>query len=263
MTTGALIFAYENEAFDYVRMAAWAAANVQRHLDIPVALVTDQPTDRSFDRVIIHNRAATDTRWFEDVQQLASWNNSTRPDAFDLTPWDRTLLIDADYVVASDRLKTILDTAGDIFACHNRAQDATGLNNFVALNRLGAYDWPLCWATVMVFDRTRHARAVFDSMKMIRDRWPHYQKIYRDRSRTFRNDHALTIALNMASGHTGYHGAIPWCLTTVMPEHELSKIDQDHYRLTYHKPDNRRAWLEIKDQDFHAMGKRSLMSMIT
>ena len=262
MTTGAVIFAYNNEAFDYVRMAAWTAANVRRHLDIPVALVTDQPTDHEFEHVILHPTPPRDRRWFEDAKCQVAWNNWSRPDVWDLTPWDRTLLIDADYVVASDRLRALLDHPGEVFFCHDRAQDATGMNDFAALNRLGAYDWPLCWATVIVFDRAPHARLTFESMRMIRDNWLHYQQIYHDRGRNYRNDHALTIALNITNGHVLGNNHIPWPLITVMPEHRLTEVSQDRYRLTYRKPDNRTAYIEVAGQDFHAMGKQSLMDMI-
>lgn len=263
MTTGAVIFAYNNEAFDYVRMAAWAAANVRRHLGIPVALITDRLPNGDFDQVILHPSPAQDHRWFDDVQRRVPWNNWSRPDVYDLTPWDRTLLIDADYVVASDRLRTLIDATGELFVCHDRAQDASGQNDFVSLNRLGFYDWPLSWATVVVFDRGRHAQSVFDSMKMIRDNWSHYQRIYHDRSKTYRNDHALTIALNMVNGHTSASKHIPWSLLTVMPEQRLTQIDQDHYRLTFRKPDNRWSWIDLQGQDFHAMGKQSLMDLIS
>lgn len=262
MTTGAVIFAYDNEAFDYVRMAEWAAANVRRHLGIPVALITDRPTDRDFDRVILHDSPAQDRRWFDDAKRSASWNNWSRPDAYDLTPWDRTLLIDADYVIASDQLQPLLHTSGDTFICHDRAQDVTGLNDFAALNRLGRYDWKLCWATVMIFDRHSHATAIFDSMKIIRRHWPHYQRIYHDRSRTYRNDHALTIALNIANGHAGTADSIPWPLMTVMPEHTLTQIAADHYRLTFKNSHDRSCYVELRGQDFHAMGKQSLMDLI-
>ena len=263
MTTGAVIFAYNNEAFDYVRMAAWTAANLRRHLDIPVALVTDRSTDGDFDQVILHPSPARDRRWFDDAQQQVAWNNWSRPDVYELTPWDRTLLIDADYVVASDQLRTLLDARSETFACHDRARDVTGMNDFAALNRLGRYDWPLCWATVIVFDRGQHARMVFDSMKMIRDNWSHYQRIYHDRGRTYRNDHALTIALNIVNGHAPAPNHIPWPLMTATPEHRLTQIDQDHYRLVFRKPDNRLCQIEMQGQDFHAMGKQSLIDLIT
>ena len=41
MTRGVLIFAFNNEHTDYVRMAAWCAKRIHRHLDLPVSVVTN------------------------------------------------------------------------------------------------------------------------------------------------------------------------------------------------------------------------------
>lgn len=263
MTTGALIFAYNNDAFDYLRMAAWSAANIRRHLDIPVAVVTDQPTDLDFDQVIVHAAPTSGERWFADANRRVPWHNHSRPDAWDLSPWDRTLLIDADYVVASDRLTTILAHTKSAVLCHQHATDVTGMNDFRALNRLGRHDISLAWATVMIFDRSPHAKLIFQCMRMIRDNWSHYQHIYQDRSRTYRNDHALTIALAITNGHVLSPCQIPWSLSSVVPEHRVSQLAQDRYRVDFITTNNRPAWIEIAEQDFHAMGKQSLMSMLS
>lgn len=262
MTTGALIFAYNNESFDYVRMAAWSAANIRRHLDIPVAVVTDHPTDLPFDQVILQDSIARDTRWFGDIDRRVLWNNHGRPDAFDLTPWDRTLLIDADYVVASDRLACLLshDKAG--FLCHRWASDITNQNDFFSLNHFGRYNMPLYWATVVIFNRDRSSQHVFDCMKMIREHWIHYKQIYHDKSKTYRNDHALSIALNMINGHQSHIDHIPWSLSSVLPDMRLQQLDQDCYRVDYVKSDNRPAWIEVANHDFHAMNKQSLGKII-
>jgi hypothetical protein len=66
MTTGALIFAYNNGVTDYVSMAAWTAKNIRRHLGIPVAVVTDQPTAYNFDKVVLCEATSTNERWFDD-----------------------------------------------------------------------------------------------------------------------------------------------------------------------------------------------------
>ena len=261
MTTGALIFAYNNQAFDYVGMAAWSAANIRRHLGIPVAVVTDKPTDLAFDRVIVHDEPAVDSRWFTDIDQRVSWNNRARCHAWDLTPWDRTLLLDADYVVASDRLGLLLD--GDRLLCHDRAIDVTGQNDFHTLNHFGRYHMFLWWATVVVFSHDDHARHVFDCMKMIRDNWSHYKNIYQDRSKTYRNDHALSIAINIVNGHQTAIDSIPWDLATVLPEYQVRAMDQDTYRIDFSRTDGRKAWMAVRDQDLHVMGKQSLQDMIT
>jgi hypothetical protein len=119
MTTGALIFAFNNEKTDYVAMAAWSARNIHRHLGFPVAVVTDQeyhPELSVFDQVISAEPSSGGTRNFEDYQATLTWHNASRPDAYNLTPWDNTLLLDADYIVASDQLRHVCTNGRDLQA---------------------------------------------------------------------------------------------------------------------------------------------------
>ena len=140
MTTGALIFAFDNESTNYIAMAGWSARNIRRWLNIPVAIVTDaNPRDSrlsGFDQVIPATASAGGTRWFEDYQATVTWHNAGRIDAYALSPWDQTLVLDADYVVASDQLKILLNSNQE-FLAHAAAYDITGVNNFVALNEYG------------------------------------------------------------------------------------------------------------------------------
>ena len=56
MTTGALIFAFNNSDIDYVSMAAWSAGNIRRHLGIGTTVITDskQAVNNSiFEHVIL------------------------------------------------------------------------------------------------------------------------------------------------------------------------------------------------------------------
>ena len=52
MTTGVVIFAFDNEHVDYTGMAAWSAHNIHRNLDLPVCLITDtkKPNCAAFDQ---------------------------------------------------------------------------------------------------------------------------------------------------------------------------------------------------------------------
>lgn len=261
MTAGALIFAHNNEQYDYVAMAEWAAKRIRRHLGIPVALVTDLPTDRNFDKVILWDRSTKQTRKFGNEAKPVIWNNHSRVDAYDLSPWDKTLVLDADYVVASGNLKVLLDADVD-FLAHRWAHDITGVNDFRGLNYFGDYDMPQWWATVMVFRKTTHSHVVFECMKMIRSNWGHYCDIYHNPSRIYRNDHALSIALNIACGHQNQIDEIPWSLATIMPGARLQQLDQDRFRVDFQKYDQRPAWIELLNQDFHAMGKDQLEAVI-
>jgi len=265
MTTGALIFAFDNESTDYVTMAGWSARNIRRWLNIPVAIVTDasprDPRVSGFDHVIAADAASGGTRWFEDYQASVTWHNAGRTEAYDLTPWHRTLVLDADYVVASDQLKILLNSDQD-FLAHAAAYDITSQDNFVALNQYGEYRMPMSWATVMMFRRGAHAELIFDCMKMVRANWRHYKDLYKISGLTFRNDHALSIALNIVNGQTLQYNSIPWNLSTVTPEHTLTRLSKDCYRIDYKDQDQRPRWTMIRNQDFHAMGKQHLERII-
>ena len=261
MTTGALIFAYNNEQTDYVAMAAWTAKNIRRHLGIPVALVTDRPTELKFEQVIIQESTSDNGRWFGDYNTNVKWHNTTRVNAYELTPWKQTLVLDADYVVASNQLTTVLESPQE-FLAHRWAYDITGLNDFNGLNYFGSNRMPMWWATVMMFRRSDHAQLIFETMTMIRDNWTHYRNIYKNSSGTYRNDHALSIALGVVNGHTLDHAGIPWNLASLTPEHKLTQLKTDHYRVDFLTSDQKPRWIELCNQDFHAMGKKTLGAIV-
>ena len=246
MTIGALIFARNNEEIDYVAMAEWSACNIKRHLGIPTHIITDTAPNNN-------------TRHFTDIGNV-TWHNHNRMDAYHLSPWDRTLVLDADYVVASDQLKVLLEIDQD-FLAHRQAYDVTGCNNFEGLNYFGNNRMPMWWATVMMFRKSNHARLIFESMQMIRDNWGHYRNLYKNTTATYRNDHALTIALGIVNGHTLDHNSIPWALASLTPEHQLTQLDQDSYRVDFINTENKARWITLQ-QDFHAMGKQQLGAIV-
>jgi hypothetical protein len=247
MKTGALIFAYNNESIDYVAMAQWSAQNIQRHLGIPTTIITQ------------HAPPGGNTRYFEDVGTV-TWHNLNRMDAYKLSPYDQTLVLDADYVVASDQLKMLLHSNED-FMCHRWAYDITGLQTFDDLNYFGTYKFPMWWATVMLFKRSNTAEIIFETMQMIRDNWDHYRHLYANSRTTYRNDHALSIALNIENGHTLRTTDIPWKLASLTPGHRLMQLDKDAYQVNFVTPDGKSKWIELQ-QDFHAMGKQQLGEIV-
>jgi hypothetical protein len=261
MTTGALIFAFNNEQTDYLSMAAWSAKNIHRHLGIPVAVVTDYENPLGdFDYVVNTQAQSGGQRYFSDYDTNVTWHNTNRMDAYKLSPWDQTLVLDADYVIASDQLRTVLNSRQD-FMCYRRAWDVTGLQTFEDLNYFGNHRMPMWWATVMMFRRSTAAELLFDSMQMIRDNWTHYRNLYKNSNPTYRNDHALSIALNTLNGHTLQVDGIPGTLASLTPEHRLTQLDADSYRVDFSTPDKKARWITLT-QDFHAMGKQQLGAIV-
>jgi len=248
MTTGALIFARNNEHIDYEAMARWSAKNIERHLGIPTHIITDD------------SAPSTNTRHFTDVGAV-TWHNLNRMDAYRLTPWDCTLVLDADYVVASNQLQAVLDADQD-FLAHRWAYDITGQDDFEQYNYFGSTHMPMTWATVMMFRRSIQAQLIFESMAMVRDNWAHYRSLYKNARATYRNDHALSIALNIVDGHTAHSASIPWSLASLTPSHQLTQLQADHYRVDFVNTQGQARWIKLQDQDFHAMGKKHLGAIV-
>jgi polyphosphate kinase len=69
MTTGALIFARNNEHTDYVAMAQWSARNIERHLGIETHIVTDDSRQIQAQDIL------------QDVGTV-TWHNTNRMDAY-------------------------------------------------------------------------------------------------------------------------------------------------------------------------------------
>jgi hypothetical protein len=254
MKSGAVIFAVGAGALDYVAMARWSAVRIDRLLQLPTTLITDQNIDaKIFDQVIKVDPSRADrTRWFDDLGDSIPWYNLDRCDAFDLSPYDRTLLLDADYVIASDALKTVMDH--DRFWCFRHAISAGGPHSW---DTFGRHGHPQYWATVMAFDKNIQSGFIFDSMRMIRDNWQHYRDLFHIDSSLYRNDYALSMALPLVNGHV--HPVMPAVasMINVLPEHSLLQEDQDRFVVEYGPPDRRRR-SSLNHQDFHAMCKHNL-----
>jgi hypothetical protein len=267
MTTGALIFAFNNAEIDYVSMAAWNAGNIQRHLGIPTSLVTDcidpdlTNVYNKFDRVIVVDKPQAGTRHFEDIGATVDWYNTNRMDAYTLTPYDQTLVIDADFVVANDVLTVSLALDRD-FQCYRKAYDVTGSDDFTSLNTFGEHSFPMWWATVMIFKKSTTAQYIFDSMQMVRDNWQHYRDLYKIQRPTYRNDFALSISLGIYSGHTLNVDSIHHQMASMLPHHRLQQLDKDDYRVEYTTGTGTLKYIMLRGINFHAMCKRDLGAIV-
>lgn len=262
MTRGALLFAYNNDYTDYLALAAWSAGNIRRHLAIPVAVITnitDSPLSNRFDQVIHADPAPASSRWFGDYETHVTWHNVNRWQAYDLTPWDHTLLLDTDYVVASDRLATVFKSQPDLlcFRHSNLLSDPDQL----LLPTFGRHAMPMYWATVIWFRRSPAAAYVFDAMHMIQQHWSHYRELYGINEDTFRNDYALSIALGIVNGHSGAVDTMPWSMPSALPEQtlEMRRLDDQHlWFLSWQNDQAITRSMSFSGIDFHAMGKRDL-----
>jgi hypothetical protein len=197
MSEGACIIASNSSDLDYIGLAAINARLIRKHLGLPVCLLTpDRDSHPDFDKVIaIDARPSSKRSMLKGNDHITyEWKNDHRIDAIDHSPWSRTLLLDADYIVMSDLLRPLLD-CNESFMMVDSVYDITGRNSFSAMRRLPDGSVDQRWATVMCFDKS--AKHVFDAAAMVRQDYGYYAAMFGFSSRPFRNDFAFSIAAHL------------------------------------------------------------------
>ena len=112
MTRGVILFAFNSPKYNYYEMAKHTAKRVEHFLKLPVTLVTDDdsmPKDEYelWDKVV---KITPDKNNFRD---WGMWINKGRYMAYELSPYNETLLLDVDYIVNSTKLLTLFDIDTD------------------------------------------------------------------------------------------------------------------------------------------------------
>lgn len=277
MTTGALIYAQNNSSVDYVKLAVFAAKQVKKYLDIPISIVTDSPgwleesqPDHVFDQIINFVPTNTDyhQRRFNDgalSSRILEWKNLERATAYELSPYDRTLVLDSDYIVNSTILKNALLVDSE-FQIYKNCFDISGWRTNNAYKRINPYSIPFYWATVFVFDKTPMTKAFFDLIMYIRQNWNYFRTLYNIEFPTFRNDFAFSIAIHNMNGKSDgiFASELPGSMNYITDRDFLISIDDNDMKFLIEKEN----WLgeytlaKVQNLDVHVMNKYSLARFI-
>lgn len=272
MTQGALIFAQNNALVDYVKMAEFAASRISKHLDIPVSLVTDTPeqvTSGIFDQVIILNKTLTPgQKTFNDgtVQHRnIEWKNLARSGTFNLTPYDKTLVIDSDYIINSSVLKPAFDRDFDLQIYQN-SMPLANWRNTLEFTRLSQYSIPFYWATTFIFEKNPVTEAFFSLVEYIKVNWMYYRQLYNVTSTIFRNDHAFSIAIHLMNNKSNgdFAAELPGIMTYITDKDMLVSIKDNDMQFLIQKERSLSEYIPAKTSgiDVHVMNKVSLLRAI-
>lgn len=275
MNTGVVIFAHNNRKIDYSQMAVIAAGLARKHLGVPVSLITDQSTveymqqidtydlaQRIFDKIIITNRPKTDNfRTLNDGNSMESvpFVNANRYSVYDLTPYDRTLLIDSDFLIFSDRLvpflrcdrelmisESIVDLGGDRIGSLDKFVSDTGPNLF--------------WATNVIFTKNPRTKLFFDLVDYIKENYSYFADLYRFYPKPYRNDISFSVAKHILDGHsTDFITVLPGILSTIDKD-VLIDINKNKLIFLIDQGGNDEyVAVSSADQDLHIMNKQSII----
>jgi len=264
MSNGAVIIANNTKEIEYTRLARIAARLVNKNLGIPVTLVTNTPSNFSeFENTIVVNNNKNNKRSFviDGNNQTIDWYNLDRADIFDITPYDRTLLIDADMFVLTDALKSHLEGTFDFGIVTNIHNPVTGNVLVESLTQNRPID--LCWATAVIFNKNEKAGAIFNLTKHIIKHYDTYAKIYDFDSKPIRNDFAFSIAVHLMSGYgLGNLGLKNYSLTTVNFNNKIYKIKPNNKFVISYEKNDRIYIQQLGLSDVHFLNKIDLMKNI-
>lgn len=275
MTKGAVIFAQNNSAIDYVKLAIFSAERIRRFLGIPVSLITDNIQylennypDHGFDTVIEIPVDPLNYKKFYDgtlSSVKTEWKNLSRNTVYDLTPYDKTLVIDSDYIINSNVLQLALDNDCD-FQIYKESVDLAGWRDTTYFQRINPYSVPFYWATVFVFEKNPVIESFFDLITYIKNNWFYFRTLYSLDSSTFRNDIAFSIAIHIMNGKTNGEFAteLPGKMFYVLDKDILIKLEDPYMHFLVEKEKYLGEYTLVKSTglDMHIMNKQSLLRFI-
>ena len=190
---GVLLFAFNTEKTDYVQIAERAARLVHHTLKLPVTLVTEAVVESSqFDSIIYVTNELKNYK----VGEHGHWRNGDRFRAYELSPYDETLLIDTDYLMLDDSLLKLFEQDFDYRIMSYNNKPASNWNL-----KMGMFSHEYLWATAVLFRKTPKSKMLFDLVGRIQRNYLYYMKLYHMREGNFRNDYAFTIANNILNGY--------------------------------------------------------------
>ena len=275
MNCGVLIFAHNSRDVDYALMSIVAGSLAKKHLNVPVSLVSDQSTidwlnesNRSmqanniFDQIIIVDRPNTDNirRLNDGIQsKTVPFINANRSSAWELTPYDRTLLIDSDYLIFSN-------TLSGFWNCDSSFMISSAMNDLCG-DRTGVLDsWvsdegiPLYWATTIMFTKNQESKLYFDLVKSIKQNYQTYAEIYRFDYRIYRNDIAFSIAKHIIEGFVTLKAQnLPPILTAQDKDLITSVQDGGLTMLVQDKLSDKMILGKLSNRDIHVMNKQAIV----
>lgn len=243
---GYLVFAYNNSHIDYGSLALTNSCLLKKKCKInDVALVTSEWTvdhlirtygqrlfDYAFQHVTISNigEHTVSNRRYQDTRYTrfnAKYYNTNRSDSYDVTPFEQTMLLDADYFILDNTMDLVWDNQED-FLCNKRIVNLDHSYNDTGFDtRFNDMSIPLYWATAVYFKKTPKSKTIFDQIRFIKENYEFYQYLYNfEPNGFFRNDYALSISIHQVNKLMEYDSVKPLPVDHILLSTEFDEL---HY----------------------------------
>jgi len=200
-------------------------------------------------------------RLYKDTSHASKYlpfYNVNRCDAYDISPYDETILLDADYLILSDTLNHCWGHNNELMM-NWKFQDIMYERKDPTLDRLYDMGITMYWATVVYFRKTEYVESFFNIVKHVRNNPQYYKDLYKWQGTLYRNDYSFSIAAHMMSGFVDK--GIPQLPTTLYKSFDTddihSAVDKNTIIMYLEKPRSPGDFMLTKWQgiDLHIMNK--------
>lgn len=217
---GILLIAYNNGKIAYEKLAAIAATCVKLHMkNNHVTLLTDYPTLKAFEQVynqhqiveifdhivvedIEHERNTRTHRDSPWVEFSTQFNNKNKHSIFEKSPYNKTLMIDVDYLIGNDTLDAVFDTDTEV-AMYKHAISVRNYEPRIWEQKLHPDGIDMWWSTAVYWrSDSETAKLFFDLWAHVKENYSYYKWLYKFPGSLFRTDYAVSIAAHILNGHT-------------------------------------------------------------
>jgi len=266
MTKGVLLFAHNNSTVDYVKQANFCAGQIKKHLNLPVCLITSDKFNEdhnNFNHVKVVPKPNTQQiKTYNNVNEKHKdfWNNTSRPDAYSLTPYDETIVMDTDYIVNNANLNKVFESNED-FLINYKAQHIDFESRYTEeMKYVSDVGIEMCWATVFYFKKTERTKKLFQLINHIKNEWEFYRFAYQIGNKVYRNDFAFAIAIHMMNNFNkiAWPKQLPSKLFYVTDKDSIDSFENNKWTFTF----ERGTQCQITDMNIHIMNKIGLNKII-
>ena len=273
MTKGVLLFAQNNHTIDYVKQAIFCAKKIKKHLGLSVSIATDNVDylkekypyyGRYIDNVIaLEWKECTQKRIMQDgtmSNRALEWRNHDRTTAYDITPYDETIVMDTDFLVGNNHLLNVFSSDEDFLIFKNLV-DVNPERN-ISFDKISDRSINMYWATVFYFKKTKRMKMFFDLITHIKENWLYYRLVYQIPNKMYRNDFSFSIAIHIMNGNqkTNWPNKPPGNLWFTTDNDVLLAMQDEKYTFLLDKKDWKGHYIaaHVQDASVHIMNKFSL-----
>lgn len=274
-SAGVLIFAHNNDKIDYFKLSILSSILAKKKLNLPISIVTDPLTlskvkhndyflkySSELDNIIeIDLPKKSNLRNYknDDKSYYSEFFNFSRSSALEVSPYQRTILLDSDYLTLSGNLRNFIDLNSDLLISKSY-NDILGKSRIEYNNvYVSATGIDLKWATTVIFSKNDKTELFFDLVKYIEKNYFIYSRIFRFDSRLYRNDISFSLALHILNGYCSMKNYELPSILSVLGTDSIFDVKDGKIFFLIDSSSNSNKMISLQNQDIHVMNKIALL----